>query len=188
MNSHNRRRWSIAVPLSCTLATGLLVAACSSSAHSSGSPSPAAGGKAPTVETHSGPMGTFLTDASGRSLYLFAADTGPKSTCSGACATVWPPLTVSGSPTAAGATKANMLGTITRADGRKQVTYAGHPLYTYAADSAAGDTSGEGSNGFGAKWWLVAPSGQPITSTASGGSPSSSTAGSTSGGGGGGWS
>jgi len=69
-----------------------------------------------------------------------------------------------------------MLGTITRTDGTKQVTYDGHPLYTFQLDTAAGDTKGQGSNNFGAKWWLLAPSGQPITSTSGGSSsaPSSS--------------
>jgi hypothetical protein len=56
------------------------------------------------------------------------------------------------------------LGTITRSDGTKQVTYAGHPLYYFAGDSAAGQTNGEGSHGFGAPWYVVAPSGQQVTS------------------------
>jgi hypothetical protein len=76
------------------------------------------------------------------------------------------------------------LGTITRSDGKKQVTYKGHPLYYYAADSSPGQTSGQGLNQFGAKWWLVAPSGTAITSSGSGGS-SSGGGGSSSGGGGG---
>jgi hypothetical protein len=75
-----------------------------------------------------------------------------------------------------------MLAMITRADGTKQVTYDGHPLYYYKQDTDAGDTYGQGSNNFGAKWWLVAPSGHAITGGAAGtsapaSSPSSSKAG-----------
>jgi hypothetical protein len=75
-----------------------------------------------------------------------------------------------------------MLTTITRSDGTKQVVYAGHPLYYYKLDTAAGQTNGQGSDNFGAMWWLLAPSGQPITSSSSSSSSSSA------GGGGGGWS
>lgn len=172
----------------------LVAAACSSSAKStspnstanaggatSSASSPSSAG-AVTIETHSGPMGTFLTNGQGMSLYMFASDTSSKSSCTGACVTYWPPVT--GTATASGGANASMLGTISGANGATQVTYGGHPLYTYAGDKAAGDTSGQGSTNFGAKWWLLAPSGQPITG-ASGGASSSS---SSSSGGGGGWS
>ena len=66
------------------------------------------------------------------------------------------------------------LGTITRSDGTKQVTYKGHPLYYYISDTKAGQTTGQGSNNFGALWWLVSPSGAAITKSVSGGSSSSS--------------
>jgi hypothetical protein len=89
---------------------------------------------------------------------------------------------VTGTPTAGSGVTASLLGTIS---GTNQVTYAGHPLYMYAGDKSAGDTTGQGSDNFGAKWWLLAPSGQPIKAAASGSSSSSS---SSSGGGGGGWS
>jgi hypothetical protein len=69
----------------------------------------------------------------------------------------------SGKLTASGGAKTSDLGTITRSDGSKQVTYDGHPLYFFAGDSGAGQITGQGSNGFGAKWWLVAPSGAEIT-------------------------
>jgi hypothetical protein len=83
--------------------------------------------------------------------------------CSGGCANAWPPLTAMGAPTAGPGATASDLSTISRADGTKQVTYAGHPLYYFAGDSGAGQTNGEGSKGFGAPWYLVAPSGQPVT-------------------------
>ncbi len=116
------------------------------------------------MQTTTGSAGTYLTDSSGASLYLWVADTGSTSTCSGACATAWPPLLTTGKPTAGGKADASLLGTTTRSDGKKQVTYAGHPLYTFIGDKHAGDTAGQGSNGFGAKWWLVTPAGKAITS------------------------
>jgi hypothetical protein len=88
-------------------------------------------------------------------------------------------------PAAAGSgVSAGKLSTITTS-GTKQTTYAGHPLYYYSGDKKAGDTTGQGSTNFGARWWMLAPSGHPITTSGtSGGSSSSSSAG----GGGGGWS
>ena len=116
-----------------------------------------------TVETHSGDLGTFLTDGSGRTLYLFAADNNGMSACSGACAAGWPPVTTDGSPAATGQARSALLGTVVRSDGSTQVTYGGHPLYYYAGDQSAGDTNGEGSDGFGARWWVVSPAGRAVT-------------------------
>jgi hypothetical protein len=87
------------------------------------------------------------------------------SDCSGACAAAWPPVPATGQLTATGGAKASDLGTITRSDGTKQVTYDGHPLYYFVGDSGPGKTAGQGSDAFGAKWWLVAPSGADITGT-----------------------
>lgn len=172
-------------------AAAILVVACSSSSKnggsSSGAASPAGNASAPQagmkIETHSGPLGTYLTDSSGKTLYMFASDSSSTSSCNNACTSVWPPLTSKGAPSGSGGVTAGMLGTFTRSDGSKQVTYAGHQLYYYASDAKAGDTTGQGINSFGAKWWVLAPSGQPITSGAGSSAPSSS-----SGGGGGGWS
>src|SRR5262249_21920189 len=94
------------------------------------------------------------------------------SACSGACASLWPPVTTGGSPTASGSAKASDLGTITRSDGAKQVTYDGHPLYYYAGDSSSGQTNGQGTDSFGAKWWLVAPGGTSRTRSGAGTAPS----------------
>jgi predicted lipoprotein with Yx(FWY)xxD motif len=152
---------------------------------SSASRAAAGGSSAATVDVRSGNGTSFLTGSSGRALYLWTPDTKAMSTCSGACASAWPPLTVKGAPTAGTGATASDLGTISRSDGTKQVTYAGHPLYYFAGDKAAGQTSGEGSNGFGAPWYLVAPSGQQITSL-SAAAPSiapSSSSGSSAGGG-----
>jgi hypothetical protein len=86
-------------------------------------------------------------------------------------------------PHVMGGANAADISLISRSDGKKQVTYNGHPLYYYSADTSAGMTSGEGTNSFGAKWWLVAPSGSGITSaSASSSSSSSSSSGGSSGG------
>ncbi|HVT70524.1 MAG TPA: hypothetical protein VHF26_22450, partial [Trebonia sp.] len=115
--------------------------------------------------------GTFLTDGSGRAVYLWVKDTGGQSACSGACAGAWPPVTAAGAVTASGGAKASDLGTLTRSDGSKQVTYDGHPLYYFAGDSGPGMASGQGSDGFGAKWWLVSPSGSDVTAAVTSFSP-----------------
>jgi predicted lipoprotein with Yx(FWY)xxD motif len=114
------------------------------------------------VETRKGDLGTYLTNGAGRTLYLFAADHDHKSTCTGSCATTWPPLITKGKPTAGGKARPGKLGTVKRQDGSKQVTYGGHPLYYYAGDASAGQTTGEGLDSYGAKWWVVSPAGKPI--------------------------
>ncbi len=111
------------------------------------------------VSTAAGDLGTFLVGPGGRTLYAFANDTGSSSTCTGVCATAWPPLTTSGAPEAAGAARATLLGTAARDDGGVQVTYAGRPLYVYVGDAAAGDTAGQG---VGDAWYVVAPTGRTI--------------------------
>jgi hypothetical protein len=100
-------------------------------------------------------------------VYLWVKDSGGMSACTGACAGAWPPVTTTGTATASGSAKASDLGTITRSDGSKQVTYDGHPLYYFSGDSGAGTASGQGSDGFGAKWWLVAPTGSDVTASVS---------------------
>jgi predicted lipoprotein with Yx(FWY)xxD motif len=133
---------------------------------------PVVHGAGATVGTAQSSLGTILVDAQGRTLYLWKADTGTSSTCTGACASAWPPLLTKGAPKTTGSAMAGKVGTTKRADGTTQVTYAGHPLYTFAEDTAAGQTTGQGSDGFGALWYVVAPAGTAITS--SGGSSSGS--------------
>jgi predicted lipoprotein with Yx(FWY)xxD motif len=125
------------------------------------------GDSSATVSVASTGLGDILVDAQGKSLYLFEQDTGTKSTCSGACATAWPPLRTSGKPTAGSGAKTSLLGTTPRSDGDPQVTYDGHPLYGYQGDSNAGDTNGQGIDGFGAPWYVLSPSGNEITTSAS---------------------
>jgi predicted lipoprotein with Yx(FWY)xxD motif len=95
-------------------------------------------------------------------VYLFAADKGSKSSCSGECAQVWPPVTTKGNPRASGGALASALGTTSRAGGVKQVTYKGHPLYYYVGDQRSGATTGEGIDSFGAAWYVLSPQGKEI--------------------------
>jgi predicted lipoprotein with Yx(FWY)xxD motif len=120
-----------------------------------------------TVSVANTGLGKILVDAQGRTLYLFAQDTGTKSTCSGGCATAWPPLRASGKPTAGSGVTASSLGTTPRSDGKPQVTYNGHPLYGFQGDSKPGDTKGQAVTAFGAAWYVLSPSGSEITTTSS---------------------
>ena len=193
-------RVPVPIKLAAPLAVALLAAAACSSGSSSSSgsasnstspsttaPASSASGSASgsassiviTTKTSSG--GSFLTNSAGRAVYLFMADSSDKSTCSGACASAWPPVVATGQPTAAGGAQSSDLGTITRSDGTKQVTYDGHPLYYFVGDTGPGTDKGQGVDGFGAKWWLVAPSGSSITTavtiSGSGSAPASSSSG-----------
>jgi predicted lipoprotein with Yx(FWY)xxD motif len=179
------------------MGVALLVAACGSSSSSSTSTTTATAAAAPatsstTTSTASttaaagvtvGTANGHLTGAGGRAVYLWVADTNGKSNCAGQCATAWPPLVTKGAPVAGSGVNKADLGTTMRTDGSEQVTYKGHPLYYFVADKTAGSTNGEGSDGFGAKWWLVAPSGSAITSGGSA-KPASSGGGTSTAGGG----
>jgi len=115
-----------------------------------------------TVSTAKTKLGTIVADARGRTLYLFEKDSRRHSACSGACAAYWPPLLTHGTPLARGGAKQALLGTIKRANGTRQVTYAGHPVYRYILDTKRGETSGEGSVLFGAGWDALTPGGKKI--------------------------
>ena len=129
----------------------------SSSASSTGKPA----GHAVVVSTKHEKLGTVLAAGPKRlTVYLFEADKGPHSSCSGACAAAWPPVT--GAPKATGQVSAAKLGTITRPDGTKQVTYNGHPLYFFVKDKDDGDTYGEAVKAFGAEWYVLSAAGTKI--------------------------
>jgi predicted lipoprotein with Yx(FWY)xxD motif len=115
-----------------------------------------------TVAVRSTGLGKVLVDSSGRTLYLFEKDRNGRSACSGSCAGNWPPVTVTGKPTAGAGVMASLLGTTRRSDGTEEVTYAGHPLYRYAGDAKAGDTNGEGLNIFGAEWYVLDGTGKKV--------------------------
>jgi len=127
----------------------------------------AADGQPATIGVANTGLGKILVDSQGRTLYLFKKDTGTKSACTGACAIAWPPLRVTGKPTAGPGTSASMVATTQRPDGKPQVTDNGHPLYLYVGDKKPGDTSGQGVNAFGGGWFAVSPTGNQVSGQAS---------------------
>ncbi len=180
------KRWAAGAGLAAVAVIAL--AACGSSsppAHHTNTGAPAANSSSPAstsgvaIRTAHTKVGTVLVNAAGRTLYWFAKDTSTKSNCTGSCATYWPP--VIGNVTSASGVSMSKFGTITRSNGQAQVTYLGHPLYTYAGDSAAGQVNGNGKNLSGGLWWAMTPSGaKPSAATSS---PSPSPSSSSSGGG-----
>ena len=140
--------------LALTLAVVIAAVAAVGAGASSGSP---------TVKARTTSYGTILVDAKGHTLYLFEKDKRGKSSCAGACASNWPPLIAHGKPKAGGSARQGKLGTTKRSDGRTQVTYAGHPLYTFVLDGGKpGSTKGEGVEAFGAEWYVVGTPGKAI--------------------------
>jgi predicted lipoprotein with Yx(FWY)xxD motif len=115
-----------------------------------------------TVAVRDSKLGKILVDGQGRTLYLFEADKGTNSTCYRACASAWPPLTTTGKPQAGSGTSPALLGTTARTDHTTEVTYNGHPLYYFISDTKPGDTTGQGLNSFGAKWYVLNPKGNKI--------------------------
>jgi len=107
-------------------------------------------------------LGRLLVDGRGRTLYLFAKDSNGKSACAGKCAGFWPPLITIGKPVATGGAKTSLLGTTRRRDGRLQVTYNHHPLYTFVKDTRKGQTNGEELDVFGAEWYALSTAGTKI--------------------------
>ena len=136
--------------LSSIAALGAAAAAFGQSAHSSASHA--------LVTTKQTSLGTILVTSSGQTLYLDVGDKPGHWACTGGCAAAWPVLATSAKPKAAGKAKASDLGTIKHGK-LTQVTYNGHPLYTFTADTKATPVSGEGVNGF----FVVSPSGSKIT-------------------------
>jgi predicted lipoprotein with Yx(FWY)xxD motif len=115
------------------------------------------------VQTKKSKLGTILAAGPKKlTVYLFEGDHGSTSACSGECAKAWPPVTTGGAPSAAGAAASADLGTITRSDATKQVTYKGHPLYFFEKDGDAGDAYGQGVKAFGAAWYVLSPSGSKV--------------------------
>jgi len=166
LEAPNRLRMLLA--LLAVAAAAAVLAACSSSAASSaggGSSSPAAA-TAGGLKTATIGGATVLTSASGFTLYSFAPDTATTSTCNSACAQNWPPVT--GPATASGVT--GTFGTIKRSDGSVQATFGGHPLYTFAGDTAPGQAKGNGLNAFGGLWHEVTTSGTAPAGSSSSGS------------------
>ncbi|MFF2950481.1 hypothetical protein ACFVVU_03900 [Kitasatospora sp. NPDC057965] len=124
-----------------------------------------AGGAAIVAAAPIGQFGDILVDSQGMTLYLFEKDTSTASTCYGDCAAAWPPALTEGAPTAAHGAEQTKLSTSTRTDGKTQIVYNGHPLYHFQGDKAQGDTNGQESSAFGAKWYVVNPAGNKVESS-----------------------
>jgi predicted lipoprotein with Yx(FWY)xxD motif len=151
-----------------------VVAACTSGG---ANPAPSAGGASAAAgvtvgSAASANFGTVLTGPNGMTLYTHAGDSATSSTCTGQCATAWPPLATTGQP-AAGTGVTGQLGTLTRADGTTQVTYSGMPLYYWQDDTKAGDVTGNGVNGFS----VATVGGAAPAPSAPGAAPSASSSG-----------
>ena len=132
-----------------------------------GSAAPPQASKGTLVALGKTALGKVVVDARGRTLYLFEKDKRGKSACYGACATYWPPLLSPAKARPGSGVRASLLGVTRRADGKRQVTYAGHPLYTFAVDTKAGQTTGEGRKDFGASWDVVSATGRAVEPTTS---------------------
>jgi predicted lipoprotein with Yx(FWY)xxD motif len=161
-----------------------LLAGCGSSKSSSTASTSAAAASTATTSTAAAPaasastgetvlakhskLGTILAAGPKKlTVYLFEADKGGQSACSGTCAKFWPPVRTAAEAQAGSGAVSGDLGTITRSDGTKQVTYKGHPLYFFAKDKDDGDAYGEGSKAFGAGWYVLKPSGAKLDTDAS---------------------
>ena len=147
------------------LLIAVAVAGCGGGGGSSGPPKTASG-KIATLGVTSDNLGKILVDSQGRTLYLFTNDEGTTSDCTGACAVNWPPLLANGKATVGSGAKASLVSTTARADGKKQLTYNGHPLYLFLKDTKAGQTNGEGINAFGGLWYAVSPAGNQVKAPA----------------------
>ena len=160
------------------IAAALAIAGCGSSSDNTGgayggkgggetTAASAAGDSAPSsgsamvLTVASAPkIGPVLVDSKGFTVYDFHKDKGTTSSCYGACAGVWPPVLTEGAPQTGEGAIAAKLGTTKRKDGTTQVTYAGHPLYTYVSDKKPGEATGNDVDSFGAEWYALQGSGE----------------------------
>jgi len=169
-----KRKATLFIAAAAALAVTLIAAGCGSTSSNSGAvgpygstittsvPNGAAG--ATNVSLANSGLGRIVVDSTGRTLYLFEKDTNNRSACYGPCATYWPPLLTSGKPLAQSGLNQQLVGTTSRSDGTRQVTYAGHPLYRYLLDHEPGQTTGEGLQDFGAGWDVLSQAGTKIES------------------------
>jgi predicted lipoprotein with Yx(FWY)xxD motif len=154
-----------AAPAATTSAAATTPASGKSADGAAAASSTASSGSGVVIAVKHSKLGTVLAAGPKHTtVYLFEADKGGQSACTGACAQAWPPVTTGSQPTSSGSASSAKLGTITRADGTKQVTYNGHPLYFFVKDGDAEDAYGQGQKAFGADWYVVAPNGNKIDS------------------------
>jgi predicted lipoprotein with Yx(FWY)xxD motif len=163
------------------IATGVVVAACGSSSSTKSVPAAAApatpstgtstmgtsaSGATTLQAKKQGKLGTILAAGPKKlTVYLFEGDSGTTSHCTGRCAKAWPPVTTTRTPTGSAPVQSSLIGTTTRADGTKQVTYKGHPLYYFIKDKDGGDAYGGGVKAFGASWYALKPDGSKVDNT-----------------------
>jgi predicted lipoprotein with Yx(FWY)xxD motif len=186
----NSHRFRLRVTMVAALAVlGLVAAGCGGSSSSSAPQGGVAGASHSTssvaVNTRKlRGLGVVLVNPKGRTLYVFMKDQQRRVTCTGSCASFWPPLKWKSShkPTAGGAAKTALLGTDKNPSGGRVVTYNKWPLYTYSGDSGAGQAHGQGLNLNGGKWYVISPKGKVVKATQSSGGGTTTTTG-----GGGGW-
>lgn len=148
----------------------LVIAGCGGGSSSSSSESggaenaSATSGEGTVAGAEVGGLGDLLVDAEGMTVYLYTPDKGTESTCYGECEAAWPPLTAKGKPTAGEGAMSSALGTTKRKDGSMQVTYEGHPLYTFSGDKAAGEANGQEFEGI---WFALDEAGEAVEGEAS---------------------
>jgi predicted lipoprotein with Yx(FWY)xxD motif len=157
---------TLALAITLTAVAAVLVAAAQADTSSQSHARAATGAQVALRKTT---LGTVLVDSRGRTLYLFEKDTNAMSRLPAAGVSYWPPLTSHGTPHAGKGVNQSMLGLTATRNGVRQVTYAGHPLYTFVGDKQAGQTTGEGLNNFGAGWYVLAANGKKVEPAAPGG-------------------
>jgi predicted lipoprotein with Yx(FWY)xxD motif len=171
-------RKKIAISFTAVALAALVVAGCGSSSSSSGGAYGGGGGStAAATTTATAPQGTgaavvsvssvpklgkIVVDSKGFTLYDFHKDKGTSSSCYGECAQIWPPMLTESQPKGVNGVSASKLGTTMRKDGTTQVALAGHPLYTYTADTKPGEVNGNDFSSFGAQWYALDPSGAEV--------------------------
>jgi predicted lipoprotein with Yx(FWY)xxD motif len=151
------RRFRIRVMALALLIVGALTACGQEADGDGGEQSAATGEAAARIQAADTPLGTILVDGEGRTLYLFTKDSPGKSACEGECLAAWP--IVEGEVTAGEGVDADLIGTMTRSDGKVQATYREWPLYYFAQDTSPGDVKGQGANGV---WFVISPAGEAV--------------------------
>jgi predicted lipoprotein with Yx(FWY)xxD motif len=159
-------------------ALAVSVAGCGTSFGDSAGPAPVPAATGDPVSAQPTSLGTILVDGTGRTVYDFANDTNGVSTCEdAACTANWPFVPAPSALPASLPGVAGALGSTSRQDGTRQLTVAGHPVYTFAGDSLPGQTNGQGQTLNGGVWTVVSPAGAPITNATRAGAPRGSTGG-----------
>lgn len=130
------------------------------SSESKSASSESSGGSAGVVSLGHTKVGMVLVDANGMTLYDFHKDKGSTSSCYGPCAEGWPPALTEGEPSVGNGASASKLGTTERKDGTTQITYAGHPLYTFVEDKKPGEANGNDVSAFGGQWYALKGNGE----------------------------